>query len=172
MQVIAVGGIATLAVVAPNVARAIPHSVLKKILSRPRSARDAAVSRLIAQGCVIRERKGKYRVLTITGKGKGYLAARKHKLRASIPKRWDKRWRVVIFDIAEEHRQMRNSLRHELVEYGFIMLQASVWIYPYPCEDFIVLLKSDHHIGKRMLYLVVEELENDRDLKKLFGLSS
>lgn len=170
LEIVAVGGIFTLAVVAPNAVRAIPRSVLKLITDRPRSARDSAVSRLIAQGYIVREAHGAHRVLRITDKGRRYLDLHKQRSRPVIPRRWDKRWRVVMFDITEKHRALRNTLRRELVAYGFVMLQASVWVYPYPCEEFIVLLKSDNRIGKRMLYLVVEELENDRGLREHFGL--
>ena len=51
-------------------------------------------------------------------------------------------------------------------------LQDSVWIYPYPCEDLINLLKADFKVGKDLLYLIVNFIENDKWLKRLFGLTS
>ena len=54
-------------------------------------------------------------------------------------------------------------------EYGFVRLQDSVWIYPYDCEDFMVLLKADFKIGKDVLYMIVDELEGDGRLRKEFG---
>ena len=53
---------------------------------------------------------------------------------------------------------------------GFAKLQDSVWIYPYDCEDLVALLKADFKIGKDALYLVVEEMEGERDLKRHFSL--
>ncbi len=54
-------------------------------------------------------------------------------------KTWDKKWRVVIFDIAELERKNRDQFRSKLREFGFGMLQESVWISPY---DFLADLKE------------------------------
>lgn len=45
--------------------------------------------------------------------------------------KWDKRWRVVIFDIKEIDRSKRGLLRDKLRTLGFGMLQESVWITPH-----------------------------------------
>jgi hypothetical protein len=47
------------------------------------------------------------------------------------PKRWDKRWRVVIFDIPNATRLIREALRGKLIEFGFYKLQQSIWVFPY-----------------------------------------
>ena len=87
------------------------------------------------------------------------------------PKKWDKKWRVLIFDIKEERKTIRDKIRRTLSAIGFIHLQDSVWVYPYDCEDLITLIKADFKIGKDLLYLIVDTIENDRLLKKEFGLS-
>ena len=53
---------------------------------------------------------------------------------------------------------------------GFYKLQASVWVYPYDCEDLIVLLKKDFLLGKEVAYILAEEIEGEWILKKHFGL--
>ena len=50
-------------------------------------------------------------------------------------------------------------------------LQNSVWIYPHDCEDLISLMKTDFMIGKDLLYMIVEKLENDWLLRKTFKLN-
>ena len=57
-------------------------------------------------------------------------------------KRWDRKWRVVIFDIAEVEKKRRDQLRGKLSELGFGMLQESVWITPY---DYLVDLREFLH---------------------------
>ena len=57
-----------------------------------------------------------------------------------------------------------------MAEIGFVRLQDSVWIFPYDCEDFIMLLKADLKIGKDALYAIVEKLENDKALREHFHL--
>lgn len=41
---------------------------------------------------------------------------------------WDGKWRIVIFDIPEQKRIIRNLFRRNLKKWGFKHLQRSVWI--------------------------------------------
>ena len=86
------------------------------------------------------------------------------------PKRWDKKWRILIFDIREEKKGLREKVRNTLVSLGFKRLQDSVWVYPYDCEDFVALLKADFKIGRDLLYIIADTIENDVRLMKEFGL--
>lgn len=95
------------------------------------------------------------------------LEALKEKKR---PRRWDRRWRVVLFDISERRRSIRDQLRSFMQEYGFVRLQDSAWIYPYDCEELIALAKADFRLGSAVLYMIVEQLENDRALRTHFQL--
>ena len=88
-----------------------------------------------------------------------------------IPKKWDQKWRVIIFDIPDKKKSIRDKVRRLLRSADFYLLQDSVWVYPYDCEDIIALLKTDFGIGKDLLYLIVEELENDRHLREEFSLT-
>lgn len=91
-------------------------------------------------------------------------------LKIERPKRWDGKWRLVIFDIHERRRRARDLLRLQLQELGLIRLQNSVWVYPYDCSEIIILFKANAMIGKDILCLTVEELENDGWLRKHFRL--
>lgn len=86
------------------------------------------------------------------------------------PKKWDKKYRLVIFDIKEGRRIIRQQLRQTLRTIGFLRLQNSVWVYPYDCEDLIVMLKADFRIGREVLYLIVDQIEGDDWIKKHFGI--
>jgi DNA-binding transcriptional regulator PaaX len=114
------------------------------------------------------------RRVRITPTGRRFLEAeeRKVKLRAgSVPqKRWDKRWRFVIFDVPEYRKGVRDRLRRQVISFGFLRLQDSVWVYPYECEELVALLKADLKIGKDVLYAIVERIENDGWIKKHFKL--
>lgn len=44
------------------------------------------------------------------------------------PKHWNGKWRIVIFDIPEQKRIIRNMFRRNLKKWGFKNLQKSVWI--------------------------------------------
>ncbi len=163
---VGIAGMLGIAAVAPNVLGAmgklglIPSGRQKEIINR---ARD----RLLRQGLLRREDG----FLRLTPKGK---AALRHleirEFKTVPPKRWDRKWRVLIFDIPEYRKGLRDKVRRTLEAIGFVRLQDSVWVYPHDCEDLIALLKADFKIGKDMLYMIVEELEGDTHLKRQFGL--
>lgn len=58
-------------------------------------------------------------------------------------KKWDRKWRVVIFDIKEVSRKTRERFRYKLKEVGFGMLQESVFISPHDiAKDFSEFIES------------------------------
>lgn len=95
----------------------------------------------------------------------------KASIRDGQKRRWDKRWRVIIFDIPERRRKVRDRLRNTMRELGFVRLQDSVWVYPYDCEDMMTLMKADFKLGAAVLYMVVEHIENDKHLRAQFTLA-
>ena len=97
------------------------------------------------------------------------VLAREYHIQEQI--RCDGKWRMLIFDIREKRRKIRTTLRNLLAGAGFIRLQDSVWIYPYPCDEFVALLRAHLSSGVGELRsLVVEALESDKTLREHFGL--
>ncbi|MEK7132585.1 MAG: hypothetical protein AAB830_00885 [Patescibacteria group bacterium] len=129
----------------------------------------SVASRLASRGLVRFRDKG-YIELTGTGQREFLRLGQEMILRYSVRRRWDKRWRMIIFDIPERYRKTRDRLRATLRSYGFRQLQASVWVFPYDCEDLIALLKADLGVAGSVLYTIVEKLENDSHLKREFGI--
>ena len=165
-------GMLSVALVAPNVLSAIKK--LEGSFSRKKNLKysiNNSFARLEEKGLIeIIEINGK-KFARITDKGENKLDfLDKHNFKLKIPKKWDGRWRVVIFDIKESRSKTRFLLRKTLSQIGFVRLQNSVWLYPHDCEDLISLLKADFKIGKDVLYMIVEKLENDWHLRKTFKL--
>jgi len=137
----------------------------------PRYSLENAITRLKNKGLVITEKKDKKDFYKITPKGKLYLwkyESQAFKIRK--PKKWDKRWRLIIFDIKEQDRFQRDAIRVMLQNIGCVKLQNSVWVYPYDCEEVITLLKANYETGDEVLYIIAEKVENDSWLKKHFKL--
>ena len=82
---------------------------------------------------VIEKGEVKFRVSS-TGKNK---LTRNFPLLAIQNKPWDKKWRVLTFDIPQIEKYKRDSLRRKLKAFGFGMVQQSVWISPHSFEDDI-----------------------------------
>jgi len=130
-----------------------------------------AITRLSDKGYITFEEKRRGKFIRLTPAGKKQLENYKRK-EVAIPKpqKWDKKWRIVIFDIPESRRAIRNKLRSTLLSWGFIRLQNSIWVYPYECEELITMLKADLRVGKDILYVVAEKVEYDKNLKGRFSL--
>ena len=88
------------------------------------------------------------------------------------PKRWDGRWRLVMFDIPRKHNKARDALRAKLRELGFYRLQQSVFLFPFPCEKEIDALTAFWGIRDFILLLNVSGFEGEEKLKRRFHLSS
>lgn len=87
------------------------------------------------------------------------------------PVKWDKKWRLVIFDIPDKFRVKREAFRGKLREIGLYQLQRSVWIHPYDCRDEIELLRDFFGLSKDQIRLIVAgEIEDDTRFKEVFKL--
>lgn len=167
LTAVAAAGVISIALLAPNVLGAFAKM---GILPRPRQKefiRDSR-NRLIKKGLL----EYKNKTLRLTEKGERVL----HRLEAGdfrmkTPKRWDGKWRMLVFDIPEIKKYLRERVRLTLVAIGFMRLQNSVWIYPYDCEDLIMFLKADFKVGKDVLYVIVDSLEYDKHALEHFQLS-
>jgi len=87
------------------------------------------------------------------------------------PQRWDKKWRLIIFDIPDKNKKAaREALRSRLKRFGFYQLQKSVWAYPFPCEKEIRLICQIFDINPYVNIVLAENIEDDFQLRKYFGL--
>ncbi|MEK7515869.1 MAG: hypothetical protein AAB555_03020, partial [Patescibacteria group bacterium] len=101
------------------------NKILRYFIGNKKGARfnyriKTALGRLAANGLVtFEEREGK-RYARITEVGKQVLEFESLRDKAMRkPRRWDGRWRVVLFDIPERRRRVRNQLRRFMQEFGF-----------------------------------------------------
>ncbi|MDO8593582.1 MAG: hypothetical protein Q7R59_01625 [bacterium] len=85
-------------------------------------------------------------------------------------KKWDQKWRIIMFDVWERRRKVRDELRETLKEIGFVKVQDSAWAYPYPCEKLLVFLRTHLKLGHGILYVVADEIEHDEPLRRHFKL--
>ena len=171
---LAVGSFVAMAVVAPNVMQLLGPFVgkSKRGLYNRRFYIKSTLSRLAEKGFITFKKLENGKIYArLTDRGKRELLRYKlEELIVNKPWRWDRKWRVVIYDIQELKRGARNQMRGELINLGFVHLQNSVWVYPYECDEFITLLKTYYGLGRNLLYLVVDKLEDDMWLRKEFGL--
>lgn len=107
--------------------------------------------------------------LKLTNKGIFELSKYKDVL-VKKPKKWDKNWRVVIFDIPDKKKKSRDLIRLHLKQIGFLQMQKSVWVYPFPCDEIIKLIKNHFGMSVEVVYMIVRKIENDKQLKNYFKI--
>lgn len=167
LQTIAGTGILTVGLLAPNVIGAL-HKLGALPSRRQKETVNSSAGRMVKKGLL--KYNGKFCELTRLGKEKLRIWEFNDFRFLHKPKKWDRKWRVIIFDIPDKKRKIRDRIRYLFKSAGLYLLQESVWVYPYDCEDIIMLLKTEFGVGKDLLYLIVEELENDRHLRDEFDL--
>ena len=103
---------------------------------------------------------------------KGEDVALKYNLeKMVIPKtKWDKKWRIVMFDIPERLKKIRETLRYQLKRLGFLELQRSVFLLPYECENEFKYITEFYAIKKYVRFVVANRIDNELDLKRRFHL--
>ena len=85
-------------------------------------------------------------------------------LQISAPKEWDKKWRLIIFDIPEKKRSGRVALRKKLNDMGFFQCQKSAWIHPFPCLEEIEFIKDVFNIKPFVKIFLVDEMTDGKSL--------
>lgn len=170
LMAVVLGGVVVVAATIPNVAQLLRFFPGYKKGAKFNYQAKSALGRLAAKGLVTFVEEDGKRFARITEKGERLLQMETERTTLAKKRRWDRRWRIVIFDIPERRKSVRASLRRFMNEYGFVRLQDSVWIYPYDCEDLIALAKANFRIGADVLYMIVERLEHDKHLREHFKL--
>ncbi|MDB4939577.1 MAG: PaaX family transcriptional regulator, phenylacetic acid degradation operon negative regulatory [Candidatus Doudnabacteria bacterium] len=80
----------------------------------------------------------------------------------------DGKWKMIIFDIPESKRTVRDYLRTKLKQLGFKRWQNSIWITPYRLPDDVVSELKELSEKYFVRLITIESINNDSDLKKLF----
>jgi hypothetical protein len=174
---LAVTGVLATALVAPKVLGLFEYL---DPISRRNSIRfnqriKQALMRLEQNGLIQMSGEGRRRKIHLTQQGEEKInALYTGAYVIPLPVRWDGKWRLVMFDVPEKRKKVRDILRMLLRSAGFIHFQDSAWIQPYPCDELVTLLRSHLGSGKgEIRYLAVSFIdESDYAFRKHFNLDS
>lgn len=170
----ALGGIVFVGAVAPGILAATKGFVRAKKYP-PKQLRDTfnvLKRRKLVE--ILEENNGKIKV-RLTNKGcKRIKEFCFEELRIRKAKKWDKKWRVLIYDIPTKpktYNKAREALRIKIRELGFKKMQKSVWVCPYECEDELLFLAENYKVAKFIEILTVSKVLHEQALKKKFHLT-
>jgi len=150
--------------------------VLKSIGREWRAINSRELSRAIRrlyESKLIFYRENKDGSVSITLNREGRKVALHYKLdEIKIPKptRWDQQWRVIIFDIPEKQRKLRDALRVQLRQLGLQELQKSVFVHPYECRNEIDFIIELYNARLYVRFIEAFHIDNELHLKKKFRL--
>ena len=168
LAAVGVSGLVVVGAVAPGLLGILPL-ILRRRFSK--KSIDQSVERLKRKGWLKLMKSSAGWRLELTDQGQAEILAWELGQKfIKPPKKWDKKWRLLIFDIPESRKNLRNQVRQILIGWGFCRLQDSVWAYPYECEDVLELLRAKYRVRHEALYLRAEKIAKDRGLKLYFGL--
>lgn len=86
------------------------------------------------------------------------------------PAQWDKKWRMVMFDVPEKFKRVRDALRMHFKNMGFYEFQKSVFVHPYPCAKEIEYIMEFYQARKYVRFIVATDIDNALELKRYFNL--
>lgn len=85
-------------------------------------------------------------------------------------RKWDGKWRFVVFDIPNKFKARSNALRDKLKELGLYQFQKSVWIHPYPLENEIDFIIQVFEIKPFVKLGEMTYIDDEEKLKKKYKL--
>jgi len=131
-----------------------------------------AINRLNQKRLIELTQKGDNLYIEITENGKKLIKNFDYdNIELPSYKKWDKKWRLVIFDIPEKKKKERRAFSVKLKDLGFYPLQESVFIYPYDCHNEIDFVCAFLSVDRYVVYCIVETIDKrEGKLRKIFNL--
>ncbi len=150
-----------------GVSNAVFREYLKK--SEQKKYLKQSLRRLIAKGFITEDSRG----YTPTLKGTRFFRRflKKNGDKSELPNEWDKKWRLVTFDVPCKENLKRCQIRSLLKEFDFYQLQKSVWVCPSSISKKFWEIAVQNDLDKYCKTMLVDIIEGDDELKKYFRLA-
>ncbi len=164
------GGLIGASLFAPGMSQALDKPLRRLTRHLDENERRRELRRIVygmkARGYLV----GEYEHgLQLTEKAKARLAtADIDRLEVQPQQIWDKKWRIIMYDIPEEHKYARDALTTRLRRYGCFQLQKSTWITPFPCRKDIETITAHYGINAFVSYFEAINLDNQAPLLRRF----
>jgi DNA-binding transcriptional regulator PaaX len=85
-----------------------------------------------------------------------------------IPKTWDKKWRIIFFDIPEPQKTQRDGFAAKMRQLGFKVLQRSVFVHPFASREEVARVAMHYHVRRFVSYIETTHLDNETVLMHRF----
>ena len=176
LKTLAIGGMFVLASSNPSFALNLPNNIARILKEQDRKKQRDKLFRALTY---LRSRKfteikdlpdGRTEV-KITSAGQEFIGvADFDNLEIEKPAVWDKKFRLVIFDIPKHKHSASTIFSRQLKEMGFYLIQKSIWAHPYDCTNEIVYLSNIFEIEPYVKVVLADAIEGDFKIRKHFKL--
>ena len=174
LNILVVGGLLATTLAAPNALQALDKPLKLYFRKMDKRAREREYRRLLRymkkQG-LIKYRTEDYEhgiLLTEDGRRRAE-AADLERLSIRRLQKWDNKWRIALFDIPESDKQARDHLTAKLKEIGFVQLQRSVWVHPFPCQEEVSAITHQYDVSRFVTYVETIHIDSQEKLKDRFS---
>ncbi len=110
--------------------------------------------------------------IRLTAEGRKEAAKyRINDLKINCSKQWDRKWRIIIFNLSQKEKSKKQAFLRKIKELGFHDLQKNVWIMPFACGKEIKVLREFFNLDVKDLRIIeTKDLEQDKIFKNIFKL--
>lgn len=107
-----------------------------------RAARST-LSRMKQEGWLATRKFGRRTQTAVTRRGRTILEQGQQRIFEPPLESWDGQWRLVVYSLPEEKRELRNELRKKLVWFGFGNLAPGAWVSPHERQTELEAILDD-----------------------------
>jgi phenylacetic acid degradation operon negative regulatory protein len=107
-----------------------------------RAARST-LSRMKQEGWLATRKFGRRTQTSVTRRARTILEQGNQRIFEPPLEHWDGQWRLAVYSLPEEKRELRNELRKQLVWYGFGSLAPGAWISPHDRQAELEAILDD-----------------------------
>lgn len=135
-----------------------------------RQAAERALNSLYASKLVAAQRNpdGTF-TLTLSEDGKQRaLTYDLVRMKIEQPTAWDKIWRLISFDIPENQKTARDSIREHLLRLGFFELHDSVFVHPFDCFKEVEYIAELYNARQHLCFILATSIDREARLRKFF----
>ena len=170
LKLIALGGITATALLAPNAVQIFDKPLKKYFAKLDERERQRELQRAIAYMKHYRLITENYEHgLAISSKAKDRLIKSNiREIAIKTPKKWDRKWRIIFFDIPEPRKSSRDAFAAKIRSLGFKVMQRSVFVHPFSCREQVKTIAEYYGVARYVTYIVTDHLDNEKALIKRF----
>ena len=169
---LAAGSVLSLAAIlsGPNVLKII--KALKRDYNRLSKQKIKDAIRQLERKKIIELQKDGYETyIKLTKDGQRQILKYKlGELKFGRVKKWDGKWRIIVFDIPEKFRKARQAVSFTLRKAGAYQFQKSVFVYPDDCEDDIRFVAGIYGVRPFVKFIEAGRIDNEPILKRHFEI--